>query len=172
MEDTGSELEINNSPIETDESSKGDHQDQPKKAVEKKEPVQEVVEPKTAELVKTELESKLRDFFPAIKRKYADPGAGWTPAKLEVVSPKKLAPIIRELRDILKEAGAVDPDGLIGTLITEAQEAAAKRQLEQEFINKVLDHGRMVYNSGLEKFYRYMAKGLEKRGKNKKAADK
>lgn len=140
-------------------------------AVEHKVPEQELVKPETADIVKSELELKLRDFFTAIKKKYADQKAGWTPAELEGASPKKLAPIIREFRNILKEAGAFDPDGLIGALVTEAQVAAAKHHLEQEFINRALDHSAMVYNSGLEKFYRYIAKGLEKiyRGKKKAA---
>jgi hypothetical protein len=157
---SGSEAE--NSFPDVDESLKKDDQNLPQEAAEQRVPEQELVKPETAELVRAELESQLKEFYTAIKRKYADPEAGWTPAKLEANSPNKLAPIIRDFRNILREAGAADPDGLIGELVSVVQETVAEHKLKHDFLNKVLDHSAMVYNSGLEKFYRSIAKGLEK----------
>ncbi len=157
-----------NLPVEADEPPKENQPDKPQEAVEQKVPEQELVKPETAELVKAELESQLKEFYTVIKRKYADQEASWTPARLEANSPNRLAPIIREFRNILKEAGAADPDGLIGELVSVVQEIVAEHKPKHDFLNKVLDHSAMVYNSGLEKFYRFMAKGLEKRSEAKK----
>lgn len=168
MKAIGSELEAKNLPPDVGESLKEDDKNPSQEAAEQRVPEQELVKPKIAELVKEELEPQLKEFYTAIKRRYSDPEAGWTPAKLEANSPNRLAPIIREFRNILKEAGAADPDGLIGELVSVVQETVAEHKLKHDFLNKVLNHSAMVYNSGLEKFYRLMAKGLEKRGEAKK----
>jgi len=169
MDNIRSELGEKNLPVEADESPKENQPDKPQEAFKQRVPEQELVKPETAELVKAELEPQLKEFYTAIKRKYADPEACWTPAKLEANSPNKLAPIIRDFRNILREAGAADPDGLIGELVSVVQETVAEHKLKHDFLNKVLDHSAMVYNSGLEKFYRSIAKGLEKRIQARKA---
>lgn len=170
MKTTRSESETTNLSPDVGESPKEDDQNPPQEADKQRVPEKELVKPETAELVKEKLEPQLKEFYTAIKRRYADPGAEWTPAKLEADSPKRLAPIIRDFRNILREAGAADPDRLISELVSVVQQTVTEHKLKHDFLNKVLNHSAMVYNSDLEKFYRFIAKGLEKRGEAKKVA--
>lgn len=128
------------------------------------------VEPKIAELVKGILGKRLRKFYQVIALKYSDKESGWTLVKIEADSPRRLAPIIRELRGILEAAGAVRPDDLIADLIEFAQAEAVKKSTEEDFLSHVFNHQGMAAGTGIERFYRKVAIGVKKQSQGQRAS--
>ena len=125
------------------------------------------------EKIKLALGQELAVLYAKIKKKYSDKEAGWTPAKIEVHSPDTLAPIIREIREILELSGAAKPDDLISALIEFAQDEVMKGSSKEDFLMSILSHKSMTSNSAIEKFYRRIGAGLvrrEEKSKERKAA--
>ncbi len=111
--------------------------------------------------VKSELGKNLEDFYTVIKKKFSGQDIVLTPNLLAIKSTEKLAPIIEELRDVLKNGGSAEPDVLIQALIDEVQDNVSKGKSEIDFLDQVTNQEKIVAGSVLHKFLKYAAKGLE-----------
>jgi len=111
-------------------------------------------------LVKSKLGADLGLFYSTIKKHFSNPEDGWTAMKLEAQSPHKLAPIILELRNVLRQGGAAEPDHLINSLIAQAHELSGKGKFKHDFLEDVANPAKLIPGSGLEHFFRFATKGL------------
>jgi len=104
----------------------------------------------------------LEEIYDVIKKKFNDPEAGWTPAKLAANSTEKLAPIIEDFRQQLGAGGAAKPDNILQAIIDLAIEMSKKGQTKEEFVDSTTNLEKVVPGSKFSDFYKFMSMAEQK----------